>query len=529
MIIRLPSSCEKYIGFTHITVSNVLIDSIRPEAQFLFANLTDLIFGESEGMTIAYHKSPPFPFEALISMIDLFASGGSKLEYIKFDLGNFKKTGDQLKQLVSHPIKSVVLSSAYAGTKKVNSENKSNGDEKQGSGCGDDEEDKDGRIRLKTFLHEMGANFKDLEEIKISSNEIQSLDGKMFEPFSNLEILNLSDNHIFSIQPNSFVNATKLTHLDLSSSNFECLTEDLFSGLVNLKSLNLSGSKLQEIHPLAFNRLANLEDLDLSRSTGLSTMSKLPNWPATLTWLNLAQCGLTQVDPHSFDNIVALDTLDLSVNSIKEFELAGCAPRIIDLSRNGLTSIKFSMNSDLLAQIEQLHLTKNKLTSLNLAGLVNLDLLDVSNNQLKALDLSKCSPRVVIANVNNLTNFVISDGSRIEKLNLANNNLQNSVNSMFRTDFARLTELTLYLNRINKLEAGVFAQMRGLKKLTISNNPICELSAEAFRGLHSLEELTMSLKWIFCLKPGMFKDLSVLKKLELLHVDGNFFSHTKFP
>jgi Leucine-rich repeat (LRR) protein len=548
MIIRLPASSGKYIGFTRLTVSNLIVTSIHSDAQFLFANLNNLTFGEPRFMMMNFRQAP-FPIEALKGMIDLFLTVGSKLECIQLDLENLDRTLGQLTEFSSYPVKSVVLTSFYVEESeseynelqiiddKVNSndetenendriekvDNESEIDKNESHGNESEfiheYEYQNGRVKLKKFLQEMAAHFQELTEMKISPNEIQSLDGLIFEPLSNLERLDLSLNEITSILPKSFVNASKLTHLDLSSNKFDCLAEDCFDGLVNLKSLNLSRS-FDQMHPSAFDCLVSLEELDLTGLPCLSSMTVLPNWPATLKSLNLSQCSLTQIDAHSFNNIVALDKLDLSVNNLKQFELTGCAPRIIDLSRNNLDSIKFSMNNQFLARIEQLHLSRNKLSScFQLRDLINLDVLDISNNQLKELELPKCSPRILIASRNNLTSLVITS-SRLERLDLTNNNLQNSFNSMFRKDFKCFQELSLILNKIDKLEAGVFSQMRTLKKLELTNNSVNDLSADAFRGLHNLVELSLALKNCSCLKKSIFRECSALKYLELLQLDG---------
>jgi Leucine-rich repeat (LRR) protein len=483
MIIRLPQSSEKYLGFTQLTVTNLMIESIQPDAQFLFTNLKRLDFLSNSNMSC-------LPLEALKSILDLFIASGSQLEFIKVDLNFLKRHNGQLKEFINYPIKSITLSSHGENNPEW----------------------------LKTSLSEISSSMNGLTEIKTAL--LQSISADLMQSFPNLEKFDLSENKIITIEPNAFVKASKLTHLNLSNTKLECLTEATFDGLVNLRSLNLSGSKPKAIHSSVFKKLVKLEELDLSQNKGLFMSGGLPYFPVTLKRLNLSQCCINKCEPHSFNSIAYLEKLDLSVNNIAKFESSGCVPRILDLTRNNLNILKFSPGNHLLPRLEQLHLSRNRLNCANFDILINLNLLDISDNRVTQFYLPKCSPRVFIASINKLTNLAIN-GSKIEQLDLTNNVLANSINAGFKTGFTCLKELTLSENKIEKLDANVFSQMRSLTKLTITKNSINELSSEAFQGLSSLEELSVSLRSFECLKPGIFKDLSKLQTLQLINADAD--------
>jgi hypothetical protein len=104
---------------------------------------------------------------------------------------------------------------------------------------------------------------------------------------------------------------------------------------------------------------------------------------------------------------------------------------------------------------------------------------------------------------------------------LTNNKLAKTVNSMFRANFTRVQELVLSSNKIKKLDAGVFAQMKSSSRLTITNNSLNELFVDAFQGLGGLYELRVTLVSFECLKAGLFKHLPKLKILDLKE-DGIF-------
>ncbi len=550
---------DTFLGFKQLSISNLLIESIKPDAEFLFVNLNKLVF---EPVHTFYGSHFEYPIEALISNIGMFNANARKLDYIKINLRNNQSTFDKLDQLAVYPIKSLKLTSFYDEKKNANkqvnennqhksedskdkvddkkednddketqsdNEEEASEDEDDESDFSEDESDEDDetdhtQVHLVPLIQKIAAHLKDLIEIQVSSNETNLIEEEAFKSFANLETLNLSGGQLVSVRPRLFSNITKLSTLTLSNNNFESLPENFLDGLISLKCLNMSkSSKLKEIHPLAFNRLVSLEELDLSECAQLSQLSKLPNWPATLKVLSLSQSNLAKIASHSFCNIANLEKLDLSVNKLAEFELIGCAPKIIDLSRNKLTAFKLTMSDDLLSRIEQLNLSKNDLSSLDLDKLSNLNVLDLTNNnqKLRSLNLSKCSPRVLLAGMNHMKDLVLN-GTNIECLDLSNNCLRNSFKLVFRSDFSRLTELTLASNGINSLDWGVFNRMPSLVKLSVAENSISQLHAEAFRGLQHLQALSISITWLECLKPDQFQGLFKLKRLELTRRMGNF-------
>lgn len=86
------------------------------------------------------------------------------------------------------------------------------------------------------------AHLKQLEQLDLSRNSLESLEPGVFSHLSNLKILNLSDNLISRIE------------------------KDTFDGLVQLKKLCLRENRLQHVHTEAFSSMASLEEIDLFRT-----------------------------------------------------------------------------------------------------------------------------------------------------------------------------------------------------------------------------------------------------------------------
>jgi hypothetical protein len=130
MIVRLPPSSGKLLSFKHVIVTNLLIESINSDAQFLFTNLKrlDLV---SAWTSV---KNCGFMLKDLTSMIEIFKASGSQLDFIKLDLNYLWKQRSGIKELANYPIKSIIL-------RYTTSEYEDNTDESNSKDEDDSEED----------------------------------------------------------------------------------------------------------------------------------------------------------------------------------------------------------------------------------------------------------------------------------------------------------------------------------------------------------------------------------------------------
>ena len=139
---------------------------------------------------------------------------------------------------------------------------------------------------------ELIIDVENLISLKLTSNQIQSLDTFDFSQLRKLEALYLDKNTI--------------QNLKVNGANF--------AGLVNLKSLNLNQNFFRYV-PLAssFNAFRNtLEHLSLFNNFLLSSVSnrELP----FLKTYNLSYCGIDVLDNQTFIGMPRLTTIDLTGN-----------------------------------------------------------------------------------------------------------------------------------------------------------------------------------------------------------------------
>lgn len=125
--------------------------------------------------------------------------------------------------------------------------------------------------QLKELERAMFRSLPNLEDLRLSSNEIAELDAALFAGCSALKRLYLNGNKIAWLDRRIFRGLGNLSDLVLSRNLLTSIPEGLFLDLVNLRNLNLSGNRIdflsgQEERPSAFKGLARLKYLDLGNN-----------------------------------------------------------------------------------------------------------------------------------------------------------------------------------------------------------------------------------------------------------------------
>ena len=115
-------------------------------------------------------------------------------------------------------------------------------------------------------LIEWGFSPTDSIVINIANRDIQSIEDETFKEFTILEQLYLSSNELTSINSKMFEGLQKLKILDLRRNMIESANWDTFKNLVNLVELLISFNKIESIQDKTFEGLENLQKLDLENN-----------------------------------------------------------------------------------------------------------------------------------------------------------------------------------------------------------------------------------------------------------------------
>ncbi|SHG57876.1 leucine-rich repeat domain-containing protein [Flagellimonas flava] len=206
--------------------------------------------------------------------------------------------------------------------------------------------------------------------------------------------------------------AEEITVLDVSFSGKGTIMDLTgIEGFVNLKKLSVAQHELEQI--------------DLSSNTQLDTLYLMGNY-------------LTSIDVGNNPNLISLD---LKVNSLSSITGLSKANQLKDLRLSFNLFEEISIHNP---SLENLLMSHNELTSLDIEGAVNLKNILLRLNKVKELDLSS---NVALENV-----FV--DNNKLETINFGTN-----VNYKY---------LNLHNNLLSELDVSEYKE---LIKITINNNP----------------------------------------------------------
>ncbi|ESN94389.1 hypothetical protein HELRODRAFT_68977, partial [Helobdella robusta] len=139
----------------------------------------------------------------------------------------------------------------------------------------------------------------DLEVLKMSWNNVATLQEEDFSNYPNLYELVLSNNRVGYIYPNTFDNLKLVRIIDLESNNFFQIKEYFFSNLLSLKSLVLKNNPIETIEKGSFRNLLNLEVLNLERCQLKIFDGYLMSDLKSLQELNLNNNNLTTLHENS--------------------------------------------------------------------------------------------------------------------------------------------------------------------------------------------------------------------------------------
>nr|XP_054762538.1 toll-like receptor 3 isoform X1 [Lytechinus pictus] len=306
-----------------------------------------------------------------------------------------------------------------------------------------------------------------------------------------VETLLLSYNSIHVITNESFHGLVNLVTLELHHNSISKLRSDFFEDQTKLRYLSLSHNQIGDKLPDdAFKHLRALEVLDLS-------------------YMNH---GFT-VLPLALQELIHLRSLNVSSNRLQSasFTPGVAFPALLEL-RLGKNQIESLQNEDFEALLN-----------------CNLDFLDLTENQISAIDSGVFHPIASIAELDfskglhpaaipslaeALTDYQVN-ALYLREIGLEiwnSNNFKNLRNSS-------LEKLDISFNNITTLDSG-FSGLSKISSLIIQSSHVAHISNTAFSGLQLVVTLDLSGNDIAIITDGMFSSLSNTR-LKTLYLDSN--------
>lgn len=232
------------------------------------------------------------------------------------------------------------------------------------------------------------SSLSQLEILDISSNNLENLSQHSLIGLNNLQLLNISRN-LFITFDSKLLPATKQIQIDLSFNKLTNVQLDKFSGLVQM--INFSHNFIREASGcFAAIEIVKLDNNNLRRIQNFCANNESSN----ILELNLGFNVLEVLTSGVFDNIQTVEKLHLENNNISflQADILAKLPylKTLNLSGNHFREFEYGLFQH-VQNLECLDLSRNNFTAMKryFHSLSKLEELDISNNNLNILDSSQ--------------------------------------------------------------------------------------------------------------------------------------------
>jgi len=230
------------------------------------------------------------------------------------------------------------------------------------------------------------SNCKNLDHLWLSGNKIRELPEYLLIRNSKLTLFWVKNSQLTTLPENLFLNQKELEDLELHENQINFLPSNIFRPLAKLEVLYLWGNKLQSINPEWFVNLQNLKWLALDGNQISEIPSKCFASLRNLEQLWLYQNRIKTLNSDNFDGLQNLQVLSLYSNEISDLPVGVFTP---------------------LKSLQELYLRNNKLTTIHSDsfGIHNkLTIVWLQDNRINAID-EKFIDNTAISTLNMINNI----------------------------------------------------------------------------------------------------------------------------
>ncbi|EDV97732.1 GH14531 [Drosophila grimshawi] len=388
----------------------------------------------------------------------------------------------------------------------------------------------------------MVCPLKSLQHLNASYNKIQDISNFYFSSASltssrksricgsTLESLDLSANKMVSL-PSAMLSAlVRLTHLNMAKNSMSFLADRAFEGLASLRVVDLSANRLTSLPPELFAETKHLQEIYL-RNNSINVLAPgIFGELAELLVLDLASNELNSqwINAATFVGLKQLMMLDLSANKISRLEAHIFRPlaslQILKLEENYIDQLPAGIFAD-LGELHTLILSNNRISVVEqrtLQGLHSLQVLSLDYNRLSKLD-----PRSLL-NCSQLQDLHLNDNKLLavpealahvpllKTLDVGENMISQIENTSI-TQLENLYGLRMTENSLTHIRRGVFDRMSSLQILNLSGNKLKSIEAGALQRNTQLQAIRLDGNQLKSIA-GLFMELP---NLVWLNISGN--------
>jgi Leucine-rich repeat (LRR) protein len=339
-------------------------------------------------------------------------------------------------------------------------------------------------------------------------------------------------NKAYELLPDFRFASLKIDRLDLSRNDMKSISEKAFDLIDRLDILDLSENNLKDrslnnmldsLGRLKGKELDKLDIIDLDRNKIERLNRSFPSNFKSLNELRLRGNLIEAILPRIFRNLVNLIRLYLSENLIKNldsghiFEGLNINLRTLDVSYTQLDDPNTWRNLVFLNNLTSLILTTSNLQeTIFLSRLENLNL---ENNNISDIKNSSFSSMMLSLNLslNKLSvigRFYFSRLTRLKDLSLASNRIE-FIESQAFNDLTALESLYLTQNNLKILEQGLLSKLRSLRLLNLNENSFEIINMESFDWLKNLRKLSIAMNLLTSIADESFSNLTLIEEIDL--------------
>ncbi|CAB4068805.1 unnamed protein product [Lepeophtheirus salmonis] len=316
------------------------------------------------------------------------------------------------------------------------------------------------------------------------------------------------------LEPGGFISLKKLRYLEIKDCQLTAIPDEAFAGLTDLIALKIRSTSSFVVENEAFAGLTSLQTLDLAQNSIISLSKK--------SFCNLAQLKLLNLSRNEIESTVTIGSHEC-INDLHNLET-------LDLSYNQIWY--FMINNPFVSNIIVKNNALATLEEDSLKNVVNLKLLDLSNNVIENLPLNFVSESYLLEEIilsNNsilyLPDEVFNNQSSLTTLDLSGNRLQSISSKVFSGCGMRLKKLDLSYNDLkessiisisnNQIKELGALSMRHLWRFQADHNLLNKIDSSNFKNMMHLQVLDLSSNSIYDVDSGSFEMNTRLKAIRL--------------
>ncbi|NXL67084.1 NRROS regulator, partial [Chordeiles acutipennis] len=337
------------------------------------------------------------------------------------------------------------------------------------------------------WLSSVPGNLRgDIQELLLDDNTIQVLDNASLLSYHQLRHLSLTKNRLELIEPHTFLSSQGLHMLSLADNllftNYSW-TAAALSALPALRTLDLAGNRLTEdmVSVLVWN-LSSLETLSVARNIIMRLDSSVFANLTQLLELNLEKNYIFEID-QAFEGLQRLQKLNVAYNylpCIVEFGLIQL--KVLNVSNNVIEWF-LALESEDLFELEVLDLSHNHLLFFPLLPRQSkLHSLLLKDNEMSFYQRLPNGTSLVDVTVQ----FLLIDGN---STNITTVSLWDEI---CHSNLSSLRLLDMSQNQVWYLPEGLLAQMPSLTQLKLNQNCLETFHLSEGDSLSMLMELDLS-------------------------------------